>query len=239
MECISEIIRRNTFLIENGSHWRDAVIIILEGKFWCEMAGREMTLVPGDICVFPKNVTFRRKVTEPLKCIYLQYDSFPVEIPQGVLKTLDPERTKNTVVHLTQAVLQGNQPLIDHFVRDLFILHHYPEKEPMLPDATVLACVNFFNEHYREHISLDMLTEMFGISKQGLNKKFKRYTYRSTMEYLASVRLAKSKIMLRDTALSVTEIADRCGFENVYYFSNFFKRATAMTPTAYRLDTSL
>jgi transcriptional regulator GlxA family with amidase domain len=79
-----------------------------------------------------------------------------------------------------------------------------------------------------------MLAEKFSISKQGLIRKFKKVTHKTPMEYLAYTRIDQSKLLLRDTSLSVSEIAGKCGFENVYYFSNCFKGATGLSPTAYR-----
>ena len=53
------------------------------------------------------------------------------------------------------------------------------------------------------------------------------------MEYLAYIRVDQSKLLLRDTSLSVSEIAGKCGFENVYYFSRMFKKRQGVSPSEY------
>ena len=40
--------------------------------------------------------------------------------------------------------------------------------------------------------------------------------------------------LLTDTDLLIKEIAYACGFENEYYFSNFFKKHTTLSPSAFR-----
>ena len=101
-------------------------------------------------------------------------------------------------------------------------------------DQTIADCISCFHENYAQQINLDMLADRFSISKQGLIAKFKRQTGKTPMEYLAQVRIARSKALLKDTQLSVSEISRLCGFENVYYFSNFFKRFTGTSPSGYR-----
>ena len=234
MDFISEIIRRETFVIEYGSHVRDAIIIVLEGEFACTIHGNSFTVQKGDICAFCKDTLFERRVLEPIRCVYIQFVEFPMPLQSGILKTTDPERTKNTILHLTHAVEEQNPELTAHFLRDILLLHRSPQSSPAPTDPIVSGCIAYFSTHCAERISLDLLADLFSISKQGLIQKFKQRTRKTPMEYLNFTRINQSKLLLRDTSLSVSEIAAKCGFENVYYFSNFFKRSTGLSPSAYR-----
>lgn len=53
-------------------------------------------------------------------------------------------------------------------------------------------------------------------------------------QYAAWAKLRKARTLLAESDLSVKKIAFACGFENEYYFSNFFKKHTGLSPTAYR-----
>lgn len=234
MDFISDIIRRDSFVIEYGSHVRDSIIIVLEGRFQCTMQGNTFTAGNGDICVFRKDTLFERKVLCPLKCVYIQFAEFPMSLRSGVLKTQDPDRTKNTILHLIRSVEAQNRELTEHFIRDILLLHRSPQPQHDPADPIISGCIAYFSRHYSERITLDMLAEKFSISKQGLIRRFKKVTRKTPMEYLAYTRIDQSKLLLRDTSLSVSEIAGKCGFENVYYFSNFFKHAVGLSPTAYR-----
>lgn len=234
MEFLSEIIRRERFLIEDGSHKRDSVIIVLEGRFSFSIGSEQHMAEPYDICVFHRETVFRRRVLEPLRCVYLQFEKFPVELTDGKLPTADPERARNTIDHLSRAVQAENRELTAHYLRDLYFLNKYRDDNHGSEDGIVAACVALLEREYARRISLDTLCRQYAISKQGLIRKFRRHTGKTPVEYLLAVRLSQSKRLLRDTNLSVGQVAERCGFENVYYFSNFFKRSTGETPTNYR-----
>lgn len=234
MNLICEIITREKFLLEAGVHPKDALLIILKGSFRCRISGRSYAAAPGDIFVFSKNSPFERKITEPAQFIYIQFDDgFPTPLPDGIMEASDPLRVKNTIYHLERAAVKEEIPLIIHFVQDIFIMGQ-PNGNRAVTDKTLLECIDFINKNYHEQITLGMLAERFSISKQGLILKFKKNLQRTPMEYLSSLRLLKSKALLKDTDCSVTEIAERCGFESVQYFSIFFKNKTGISPAEYR-----
>ncbi|MBR5235845.1 MAG: helix-turn-helix domain-containing protein [Clostridia bacterium] len=234
MKFFSEIINRENFIIEYGSHIMDSVIIVLEGRFSFSVHGKNYIAEKNDICVFPKDTLFERIVQDRIKCIYIQFDSFPMPLPSGLLKTIDPIRTENTIKHLVQTVTDKNEKLAEHFMMDILLLHNTPPVSVVPDDIVVSACIAYFSKHCNEHITLDVLAKKFFISKQGLILKFKKHTGKTPMEYLSFIRIDSAKLLLRDTSLSIGEIAARCGFENIYYFSNCFKNATGMSPSRYK-----
>lgn len=75
----------------------------------------------------------------------------------------------------------------------------------------------------------------FHISEAHLRRIFSSELHTSPIAYLASARieLAKERLVAR-TDKAISEIAEECGFANVYYFSGAFKRATGETPSNYR-----
>ena len=53
-------------------------------------------------------------------------------------------------------------------------------------------------------------------------------------EYLHIQRIQKAQEFLKSSLMSVTEIAQATGFENVSYFEKIFRRCCGMTPKEYR-----
>ena len=88
MDFLSEIIFRDRFEIENGFHKRDAIIIVLEGTFRCAIQGTQYKAAPGDIYIFPAGTMFQRKVLQPIRCIYFQFEPFPIPLSAGPLSLL-------------------------------------------------------------------------------------------------------------------------------------------------------
>ena len=234
MRFISEIIHRDKFVIDYGSHVRDALIIILEGRFSCTIHGKHYEAGAMDACFFRKDTLFERQVLVPLRCVYIQFEETPAVLRSGLLTIGDPVRAESSIRYLTQAVETQNRELTAHYLQDILYLLQQQPATPDPSDPIVSGCVAYFGRHYKERITLELLSQEFSLSKQALIQRFKQATHKTPMEYLAYVRIDQSKLLLRDTELSVSQIAERCGFENVYYFSNCFKRATGFSPSAYR-----
>ncbi|MFA7108756.1 MAG: helix-turn-helix domain-containing protein, partial [Sphaerochaetaceae bacterium] len=52
--------------------------------------------------------------------------------------------------------------------------------------------------------------------------------------FIDNQRLETAKLLLKFSDLTVSQISDQMGFENIYAFSNFFKRITFQNPTDFR-----
>jgi transcriptional regulator GlxA family with amidase domain len=50
--------------------------------------------------------------------------------------------------------------------------------------------------------------------------------------------MGRARALLSETALTVKEVAFRCGFESEHYFSRLFKRKTGLAPMAWRRSLS-
>ncbi len=56
----------------------------------------------------------------------------------------------------------------------------------------------------------------------------------SPVKYITQLRVEKAKELLITNRYKVSEIAEMCGFENVYYFSNVFKKQVGVSPKTYK-----
>ena len=75
---------------------------------------------------------------------------------------------------------------------------------------------------------------MNNCSVQTLIGEFKKHYGKTPSRVITDLRIQKAKELLSATDCSISQIAEDCGFDNVYYFSNAFKKETGMTPSAYR-----
>ena len=229
-----EIIKRDKFLTENGFHPKNSIIIVLSGRFECTISDNKYVAEENDVFVFNKNSLFSRKVITPIKCIYLQFDNFPFPLSDGTVDIEDTARLKSSVQYLEHAIKWSNEYLINHFIDDIVIMINRNNTNDMVSE-----CINYFNANLDKAMNLDALAERFHISKQWLISQFKKYTNSTPMEYLCTMRIQQGKKLLANSTLTVGEIAERCGFENVYYFSNSFKKRTNISPIQYRKNFKL
>jgi len=101
------------------------------------------------------------------------------------------------------------------------------------PDV-IRHSIAFLDAHYFEPLQLDDIAQEATLSSFHFARLFKRSTGLSVMEYLLQVRLRMARHLLLQTAMPVSEIAEKCGFADASYFSRIFKRTHDATPTAYR-----
>ncbi|MEM1400490.1 MAG: helix-turn-helix transcriptional regulator, partial [Pseudomonadota bacterium] len=79
------------------------------------------------------------------------------------------------------------------------------------------------------------LVEAAGRSHEHVCRTCKAVTGFTPSEYVNRIRIEHAAQLLRSTEVSVEDIIDGCGFENVSYFYRLFRRQIGVTPRAYRL----
>ncbi len=83
-------------------------------------------------------------------------------------------------------------------------------------------------------LSLEDISSSGNCCKTKCTSLFQKYLNTSPMVYLNRYRLEKSVFLLRNTTMSVTEIAYACGFSNSSYFCELFHKYYNTTPGKFR-----
>ncbi len=82
---------------------------------------------------------------------------------------------------------------------------------------------------------VESVAEQMNLSRAQLNRRIMAITGQNTMGYITQIRISKAKRLLRaDNITPIGDIAIKCGFDDVAYFSRLFKQHTNMTPSQYR-----
>jgi AraC family transcriptional regulator len=92
----------------------------------------------------------------------------------------------------------------------------------------------YLHDNLEKNITLGMLSRDIGVSKYYLHRLFKELVGYSPMTYLRQIRLEKARYCLQNTNHSIFEIAMTCGFGELSYFSNTFKKYTGISPSQFR-----
>ena len=85
-----------------------------------------------------------------------------------------------------------------------------------------------------QNLTLDEIAESMNMSKFYLCHLFKSKTNMTLTSWKNYLKLEKAKEFLADSPKKITEIAAECGFENVSYFTELFKKTEKLAPEAYR-----
>ena len=92
----------------------------------------------------------------------------------------------------------------------------------------------YIDVNYKESLTLDMLARVVHINKYYLVHAFKSEYGVSPINYMISRRIDESRYLLKETNMSLSEIAQVLGFSSASYFSQSFRRSEGTSPIEYR-----
>ena len=88
----------------------------------------------------------------------------------------------------------------------------------------------YIRENFSDDLSLYRLSKEFSMTPTYLSRFFKRSTGINLSEYINIVRITEAEKLLKNPAISITDVAFACGFNDSNYFSSVFKKAKGITP---------
>jgi len=92
----------------------------------------------------------------------------------------------------------------------------------------------YIHEHQAEELSLNQVAKAVNMSTFYFCKMFKKVAGINFTDYVARVRIEKSKNLLLNPNLRVSEIAFEVGFQSLTHFNRVFKKLLGQSPTDYR-----
>ncbi len=120
----------------------------------------------------------------------------------------------------------------------MHLLYRHTVNEVARPFSAQADAIAYINRHYAEPITIADVAAHAHVSQYHFCRTFKRRLGMTVMDYIADTRLAAAKRLLATDRLTISEIADKCGFSSPAYFCQFFKRRERMTPSAFRKSRS-
>ncbi len=146
---------------------------------------------------------------------------------------------QNLIENLIWTLINGtsNKRNINQTTMSLIFMHlinhtdklSYESRE----DKAIMDIFRYIEENYKDGTLTDaaklLYYDFYWLSREIKNKTGKTYT-----EHLQEKRLSQAEFLLKNTALSVEEIAVAVGYENKSYFHRIFTKKLGTTPKKYR-----
>ena len=105
----------------------------------------------------------------------------------------------------------------------------YPVNPPWLSDALI-----FIRRNISGNLTASDVYAAVGKSHTLVDSAFRKTFGTSVQKTIIRTRLEEAKRLIRDTSLTLTEIAAKTGFSTVQYFCSSFSKACGSSPSAYR-----
>ncbi|MCI5778808.1 MAG: AraC family transcriptional regulator [Lentisphaeria bacterium] len=107
--------------------------------------------------------------------------------------------------------------------------------EPAPAEDLVRRCLGLIRLHMRDpELTVADLARKLGVHRTTLNRKFREAMGFGPGEHLDALRLQHALRLLRDTSVSLKEVAEHSGLANQSYFCRLVREATGLTPKRYR-----
>lgn len=98
----------------------------------------------------------------------------------------------------------------------------------------ISSITDYTNQHYNQKLKLCDFAKKYSYSLSHLSKKFFDETGLNFSEYLQKLRIEKSCSLLETTDLSVLQIANEVGYNDIKFFNKIFKKQLGITPRQFR-----
>ena len=107
----------------------------------------------------------------------------------------------------------------------------FSERENPTGTDKLRPAMEYLHEHFTDSdLSVERLARLVGVSEVTFRQLFFRSTGTTPKKYICDLKKKTALELLGSGYYTVGEVADRCGFQNAYYFSNFLKKETGKSP---------
>jgi AraC-like DNA-binding protein/ligand-binding sensor protein len=153
-------------------------------------------------------------------------------------KDVDQQQLKQA--YFATRVVSPNQQdsatkLLSIFAEHLAILgNQVVVQEENAEPPVITKAKAYIQEHHTEQLSLGQVARAVNTSTFYFCKMFKKITGLHFTDYVSRIRIEKSRNLLLNPNLRISEIAYEVGFQSLTHFNRMFKRLTGQAPTDYR-----
>lgn len=233
---------------ESHDHWE--LTFIDNGKLTTSIDSEVYNLENYDIIMYSPRQYHTQHTDEQDSCSYLtvMFD----------MTCKDEELLKNCVFHANREILQA----INNFVQatnnkrphdhDLMLCYlketiirliqsdHSNDSSitntPMqqkFESELLNEVLLFIKDNIYTAITIEKLCQEFSISRSSLQQLFKNNLNTAPKQYISDLKLRKSKLLIKESKYTISEISNILGFSSIHYFSRKFKQQYGITPTDY------
>ena len=244
------------------------LLFFVSGKGGYFVEGKRYSLTPGDIILIGKQCVHRPEFESGIACeriilyispeFLLRESSSSCQLADCFSKEYDhvlrpSEKIRKTLFSIVSNIEQelsskryGKEivstgmllRLMVEIARSIF--HKEVQKPaPMLPKSKrMLDIMHYLDAHLTEDINIDLLAEMFYISRFHMMRRFREETGTTIHAYISDHRLMLARDWIGQ-GIPATEVCFQCGFGSYSSFSRAYGKFFGTTPTGRNISSAM
>lgn len=242
---------------EKGYTWgpgiRDHYLIhlIVSGKGRYSVNNQVYSLCAGDVFISKPNqlITYSADENEPWEYYWVGFNGscanrlvcelpFKDNQPVHHCSNLDAAKASLSSIFSQSGTTAKNEAIM---VGYLYIFIAQLMEETSLNESRtaitgskyVMNAIKYIQFNYSRDISIDDISKSVGVSRSHLYRVFINNVGKSPIDYLTDYRINEACFLLKNSGLSIAEIAVSVGFFDQFYFSRVFKKSKGVPPSRY------
>ena len=219
------------------SHLRIELNYVKKGSCRILLEEETVSFQEGDLMLIPSHVSHKFEAgkkgctlmqLEFLPDIFWQVNSLqPLSAGQEDTSFASPLRSLSEQKRLLK--IEDDLRIVQEIrsiINELVSRHAFPpDMNSILQEA-----VMYLRQHYSADVAMADVAAHTGVSERYLRKLFAREFHLSPLGYLQRIRIDKAVELLKNTELSVKEVAYLCGYHSPQYFAHVFKQYSGIRP---------
>lgn len=101
-------------------------------------------------------------------------------------------------------------------------------------DEEIKKAQEFIETNYQDKITVDGLADMLAIGRRSFERRFKKATNNTVVEYMQRVKVEAAKRSFESSRKNISEVMFDVGYTDTKAFRDVFKKITGLTPIEYR-----
>ena len=119
-------------------------------------------------------------------------------------------------------------------VLDDYILRVHQAKLRAGMSHPICECCDYISMHPEENPDIHQMAQKYGYTPYYFSKKFKQEVGMSLRDFAVKEKVERAKMLLAQSAMSVSDISEALGFNSQSYFGSVFRKITGMTPSEFQ-----
>ena len=220
------------------SHRNYEVMVYLSGKGYMKTPGRNYPFEPGSVIIVPPEIRHGSVSENGFKNISIEGEFDNIFHAKDIICCSD--NTEGEITSLAKLIYAGRfknknylGALCSAFTRLIAL-----ETASSVGITSKINCIMYqISERYFDsELDLALLLKQSGYAPDYIRAQFKAVTQKTPSEFLNQVRINQARFLIDvySDSLTLSEISEKCGYNDYVYFSRTFRSLTGLSPKQYK-----